>query len=774
MVELDIYNLPFEEDVFDSLRKAKSNMGIFQLAESKTLHFAHMYNKVTKLMDLSDLTALIRPGMADNKDENNISDSEHYIRRGNGEEKVEYSHEAFRKTLEKSNNTYLYQEDAIVTASEIAGFDLCKADLLRQAIGKKKVALMASLKDDFIKGCKECSGVPEEIAEAEFERIAASGRYCLAGHETIYRTCHNKRRGGFKPNIEEMYRIKTDIKYAKETGHLELYKKYKSGNLGNCYSLGKDNRLYKNKVKDIHYAGKQKTYLVTLDGGNTIECTENHKFPTTECEKKLKDIKIGDSLYICLFESYKQGKTKMSRTLSNTKFRIDHKDFPCDKCGLIHKRMELHHIDGNYKNNKVENFTWLCSSCYKKTHYAGNRTRMGELGKNTHIRKIIDIKEIGVKDTYNVEIYHNTDLLYDGHTFVTSGGIVTSNSFNRSHAVAYSYNSYIDLYFRYYYPHLFYATNISQAMVGSGDKEKRIKKIKGFIKDAKDKNIETVPPDISRRNIHTDFSEKDNLIFLGFNCISGVGIGALEKIFSKIKEVEEEYGDILSHNWFEVLLYFSKVIGKKAMIPFISIGIFDIIDDNRCGLLYDYEIFLGLKDKELKWLKDHKFDNLFNALNGMVDADVGKNGCCSSEGRKNELKTILKLLNNRQKNTNNIWKTSKEENYLGISLTRMITQSNNSNKINIRLNEFNNPRKDCYIGVYIKDVKIKQQKNNGEDFAFLTCVDDDNNESSDVVIFSDGYKKYQDYIYQGATLLLNGNISDRGSFIVNKVEFLEE
>ena len=39
-------------------------------------------------------------------------------------------------------------------ARDIAGFPGPKADTLRSAIGKKKRDLMASLKEDFVAGCK--------------------------------------------------------------------------------------------------------------------------------------------------------------------------------------------------------------------------------------------------------------------------------------------------------------------------------------------------------------------------------------------------------------------------------------------------------------------------------------------------------------------------------------------------------------------------------------------------------------------------------------------
>ena len=38
-------------------------------------------------------------------------------------------------------------------------------------------------------------------------------------------------------------------------------------------------------------------YRVTTETGATIECTDNHKFPTTEGIKLLSNIRVGDELY---------------------------------------------------------------------------------------------------------------------------------------------------------------------------------------------------------------------------------------------------------------------------------------------------------------------------------------------------------------------------------------------------------------------------------------------------------------------------------------------
>lgn len=49
-----------------------------------------------------------------------------------------------------------------------------------------------------------------------------------------------------------------------------------------------------------------------------------------------------------------------------------YKEKKCEKCGLIHWKgkeisLELHHKDGNTRNNKLENLEILCPNCHAQT-----------------------------------------------------------------------------------------------------------------------------------------------------------------------------------------------------------------------------------------------------------------------------------------------------------------------------------------------------------------------------------------------------------------------
>ncbi len=606
--QIDVLNLPEIPEVYDSLRTTKDNIGIFQMGAQKTAHICHLYKHIDSLDDLSDIAAIIRPGMSDTKMEDGKSATEHYIAKKNGDEEVEYAHPSLEKVLKNTVAEYVYQEGAIQVASDVAGFSLVEADLLRQAIGKKKVDVMAKIKPKFIEGCIQHSNMPREIAEREFEKISSAGRYsfnkCISGRETIFRPSYKN--GGFKPTIGEMYRIHNDRQYAKQTGHESLYKKYKSGDWGNCYSLSdKDKRLHKNKIVDIRYMGVRPIYHIALDNGYTIDVTDNHKFPVKSSiahdewiEKQTKALNVGDILYVCSFDPYVQ----------ETYHKQD-------------KGMRIAHA------------------------------------------RITSIKYIGEEDVYDVEVSNKVS-----HTFLTQNGIITCNS----HSTSYGYVAYINLYFRYYYPHLFYATSLAYEVLTGGKKDEKIKKIKRMIQAARARDIQVYGPSLRRRNIHTDFSVEENSIYIGFNAINGITPKTIQNIFTKIEKIEKNNGHILDNNWISILVNFYKAIGKKAIESFISVGLFDSISLNRAGLLYDCTDWENLTNKEIEWIIHNKssFDQshtLSDILSLLAKAPFGRGGGCSNLGRSQAVRSLSGLsVKNRPKKTTDQWIIAKEETLMGV------------------------------------------------------------------------------------------------------------
>ena len=122
--------------------------GVFQL-ESQLGRSLAKQSKPTNIEELSDLIAIMRPGCLEAMVKGK-SLTMHYIDRKHMRDPVEYFHDSLRPILQDTYGILVYQEQAILIATEIAGFDLQEADILRKAIGKKKADVMAEVKKSFI------------------------------------------------------------------------------------------------------------------------------------------------------------------------------------------------------------------------------------------------------------------------------------------------------------------------------------------------------------------------------------------------------------------------------------------------------------------------------------------------------------------------------------------------------------------------------------------------------------------------------------------------
>tara|TARA_R110002020_G_scaffold464684_1_gene685559 strand:+ start:649 stop:2289 length:1641 start_codon:yes stop_codon:yes gene_type:complete len=181
----NIEQIPLDcRDTWDLICEGNTK-GVFQLDSQLGRSMAERV-KPRNMEQLSDLVAIIRPGcmeaIVDGKSLTN-----HYIDRKHGTDPVEYFHDALEPILKSTHGILVYQEQALLIARDIAGFDLQEADILRKAIGKKNVGLMTELKEKFITKSVEKGTVNREQAEEIFSWIEKSQRYSFnKSHSVSY------------------------------------------------------------------------------------------------------------------------------------------------------------------------------------------------------------------------------------------------------------------------------------------------------------------------------------------------------------------------------------------------------------------------------------------------------------------------------------------------------------------------------------------------------------------------------------------------------------
>ncbi|MDR2897825.1 MAG: DNA polymerase III subunit alpha, partial [Spirochaetaceae bacterium] len=114
--------------------------------------------KPGKIEDLIALNALYRPGP--------MAFIDQFIESKFDNSKISYPDPCLKDILEETYGVIVYQEQVMQVAQRIAGYSLGQADLLRRAMGKKKVEVMIEEKDKFIKGAVE-----RGFAAADADRI---------------------------------------------------------------------------------------------------------------------------------------------------------------------------------------------------------------------------------------------------------------------------------------------------------------------------------------------------------------------------------------------------------------------------------------------------------------------------------------------------------------------------------------------------------------------------------------------------------------------------
>src|SRR5260221_12157094 len=99
-----------------------------------------------------------------------------YIKRMHGKEKVVYHHPLLEPILKETYAIIVYQEQIQQIASQLFGYSLGDADLMRRAVSKKKAKDLQVHKQIFMVQGPE-NGVPAEVAEKLFDEIENFAAY---------------------------------------------------------------------------------------------------------------------------------------------------------------------------------------------------------------------------------------------------------------------------------------------------------------------------------------------------------------------------------------------------------------------------------------------------------------------------------------------------------------------------------------------------------------------------------------------------------------------
>ncbi len=188
--ELDLLGLnPKDKKAFEVIQSGHT-VGVFQM-ESEGMKRSIRALQPETQEDICYLLAAYRPGPMQYIPE--------YVAVKKGDQEPDYVFPELSSVLEVTNGVITYQEQVMKIAQIVAGYTLGAADLLRRAMGKKKMEIMDKEKPKFLDGAKK-NGFDEKETERLWDKLiqfanygfnkAHSASYATVAYWTAYLKAH--------------------------------------------------------------------------------------------------------------------------------------------------------------------------------------------------------------------------------------------------------------------------------------------------------------------------------------------------------------------------------------------------------------------------------------------------------------------------------------------------------------------------------------------------------------------------------------------------------
>ncbi len=178
---------PDDAEVYQLIASGDT-LGVFQVESSGFQDLCRRL-KPDCFEDIIAAGALYRPGPM----QSGMVDE--FVDRKHGRKKVIYPHASLEAILKPTYGTFVYQEQVLLAAQVLSGYSLGSADLLRRAMGKKKLDEMQQQRSQFVDGAKN-NGVDAEQAGHIFDSIekfagygfnkSHAAAYALITYQTAY------------------------------------------------------------------------------------------------------------------------------------------------------------------------------------------------------------------------------------------------------------------------------------------------------------------------------------------------------------------------------------------------------------------------------------------------------------------------------------------------------------------------------------------------------------------------------------------------------------
>ncbi|MGV8146932.1 MAG: DNA polymerase III subunit alpha [Alkaliphilus sp.] len=188
-IKIDFSKDTYEDKkIYETISKGDT-LGIFQLESKGMVRFMKELNP-NCFEDIVAGISLYRPGPMDSIPK--------YIENKNNPDMIKYSHEKLEPILDVTYGCMVYQEQVMQVVRELAGYSFARSDLVRRAMGKKKMDVMEQERNYFVNGMLDengnieimgsvRNGVPERAANQIYDEMIDFAKYAFnKSHAAAY------------------------------------------------------------------------------------------------------------------------------------------------------------------------------------------------------------------------------------------------------------------------------------------------------------------------------------------------------------------------------------------------------------------------------------------------------------------------------------------------------------------------------------------------------------------------------------------------------------
>lgn len=201
-LKINFSKMEYDDPKVYELLSSGNTLGVFQLESAGMRSFIKQL-KPDNFEDIVAGISLYRPGPMDSIPV--------YINNKNNPENVEYLHKKLKPIMEVTYGCLVYQEQVMQVVRDLGGYSYGRSDLVRRAMGKKKMDVMEKEREYFIHGKTDengeleiagCvrNGVPEDIGNKIFDDMIDFAKYAfnkshaaaygVLAYETAYLKAH--------------------------------------------------------------------------------------------------------------------------------------------------------------------------------------------------------------------------------------------------------------------------------------------------------------------------------------------------------------------------------------------------------------------------------------------------------------------------------------------------------------------------------------------------------------------------------------------------------